>query len=233
MCVDPLAAKYPYNGVYNFSENRVIDGREIEGLEVQLIVEKPDVTKLSPGHTFVTVGSGKNMTAYTYGRWAGTERSSGGNLANPLGNGPGVLIKLTGNDAMKEVKKYVSDGAKVYDVANTSEKIVRSNFEKQFNSTSKTPEKGSYEGDKRAHVIDQYDLTTNNCTTKSLNAVSEGHDGDITFKTTTIAGGFPVIQTDSTDKTYSPGTLATQLQQATKDPDSDVKDVTNNYIKKQ
>lgn len=31
--VDPLAAEYPYNGPYNFSENRVIDGVELEGLE--------------------------------------------------------------------------------------------------------------------------------------------------------------------------------------------------------
>ena len=31
--VDPLASKYPYNGPYNFSENRVIDGVELEGLE--------------------------------------------------------------------------------------------------------------------------------------------------------------------------------------------------------
>ena len=31
--VDPLSAKYPYNSVYAFSENRVIDGVELEGLE--------------------------------------------------------------------------------------------------------------------------------------------------------------------------------------------------------
>jgi len=31
--VDSLADKYVYNGVYNFSENRVIDGNELEGLE--------------------------------------------------------------------------------------------------------------------------------------------------------------------------------------------------------
>ncbi len=35
--VDPLAAKYPHNGPYNFSENRLIDGIELEGLEVYLI----------------------------------------------------------------------------------------------------------------------------------------------------------------------------------------------------
>jgi len=31
--LDPLANKYPHNGPYNFSENRVIDGIELEGLE--------------------------------------------------------------------------------------------------------------------------------------------------------------------------------------------------------
>ena len=33
MSVDPLAEKYAYNGVYNFSENRVVDNRELEGME--------------------------------------------------------------------------------------------------------------------------------------------------------------------------------------------------------
>ncbi|MDX8581096.1 RHS repeat-associated core domain-containing protein, partial [Elizabethkingia sp. HX YK] len=35
--VDPLAEKFPYNSIYAFSENRVIDGRELEGLEVVLL----------------------------------------------------------------------------------------------------------------------------------------------------------------------------------------------------
>ncbi|TAF58324.1 MAG: hypothetical protein EAZ58_14450 [Flavobacterium sp.] len=34
---DPLAAKYPHNSPYAFSENRVIDGVELEGKEVQLV----------------------------------------------------------------------------------------------------------------------------------------------------------------------------------------------------
>src|SRR5690606_37855870 len=33
--VDPLAAQYPHNSTYAFSENRVIDGVELEGLEFQ------------------------------------------------------------------------------------------------------------------------------------------------------------------------------------------------------
>jgi RHS repeat-associated protein len=31
--IDPVADSYPHNGAYNFSENRVIDGIELEGLE--------------------------------------------------------------------------------------------------------------------------------------------------------------------------------------------------------
>jgi RHS repeat-associated protein len=37
MNIDPLSEKYAYQSHYNFSENRVVDGRELEGLEVQLI----------------------------------------------------------------------------------------------------------------------------------------------------------------------------------------------------
>jgi len=35
--VDPLTKKYPWNSSYAFSENRVIDGVELEGLEVSLV----------------------------------------------------------------------------------------------------------------------------------------------------------------------------------------------------
>ncbi len=37
MSIDPLSEKYAYQSHYNFSENRVIDGFELEGLEVVLI----------------------------------------------------------------------------------------------------------------------------------------------------------------------------------------------------
>ena len=42
--VDPLAFKYSYNSPYAFSENRVIDGLEFEGLEVNLINENGELT---------------------------------------------------------------------------------------------------------------------------------------------------------------------------------------------
>ena len=41
--IDPLAAKYPHNSSYAFSENRVIDGVELEGAEF-LGVNDPNIT---------------------------------------------------------------------------------------------------------------------------------------------------------------------------------------------
>jgi hypothetical protein len=48
--VDPLSAKYPWNSNYAFSENRVIDGVELEGLEVVSI-------GVSSGYTFLLYNS--------------------------------------------------------------------------------------------------------------------------------------------------------------------------------
>ena len=40
--IDPLADDFPWNSPYAFSENRVMDGIELEGLEVILLKEKGD-----------------------------------------------------------------------------------------------------------------------------------------------------------------------------------------------
>ncbi|NMR35682.1 hypothetical protein HIO71_16005, partial [Chryseobacterium aquaticum] len=43
--IDPLSEKYAYQSHYNFSENRVVDGVELEGLEVVLV---KDIKKNEP-----------------------------------------------------------------------------------------------------------------------------------------------------------------------------------------
>ncbi|MDR6489144.1 RHS repeat-associated protein [Chryseobacterium vietnamense] len=46
-CIDPLAEKYTHNSTYAFSENRVIDARELEGLEAELINKSTRNTSVS------------------------------------------------------------------------------------------------------------------------------------------------------------------------------------------
>lgn len=45
--IDPLAEKYTHNSTYAFSENRVIDARELEGLEAELINKSTRNTPVS------------------------------------------------------------------------------------------------------------------------------------------------------------------------------------------
>jgi len=45
--IDPLAEKYAHNSTYAFSENRVIDARELEGLEAELINKSTRNTSVS------------------------------------------------------------------------------------------------------------------------------------------------------------------------------------------
>jgi hypothetical protein len=46
MSIDPLSEKYSYQSHYNFSENRVIDARELEGLEAEILFNKSNNTLL-------------------------------------------------------------------------------------------------------------------------------------------------------------------------------------------
>ncbi len=48
LSIDPLAKKYPWNSSYAFSENRVIDGVELEGAEFLYSAEGKFIKKLGP-----------------------------------------------------------------------------------------------------------------------------------------------------------------------------------------
>ncbi len=86
--VDPLTAKYPWNSPYAFSENRVIDGVELEGREKLKVAinseptpDKPGTAKISITLDYMVVTSGRgavsddiNPTTFhnTYSRGNGT-----------------------------------------------------------------------------------------------------------------------------------------------------------------
>ncbi|MDQ0067702.1 DUF6443 domain-containing protein [Chryseobacterium lathyri] len=57
--IDPLSEMYAYQSHYNFSENRVIDAREIEGLEAYVLNAQGDmeVNGLSLSHTEYSIGA--------------------------------------------------------------------------------------------------------------------------------------------------------------------------------
>jgi RHS repeat-associated protein len=91
--VDPLAAKYPWNSPYAFSENRVIDGVELEGLEVRIYTDKT----LGMPHTFISVIDAEGIIhVFTYGQY---------NQEGKPWSGDGALVHLVGSDANNYIKE--------------------------------------------------------------------------------------------------------------------------------
>ncbi|MGI9527358.1 MAG: RHS repeat domain-containing protein, partial [Weeksellaceae bacterium] len=108
MSVDPLAQEYSYQSPYNFSENRVVDGRELEGLEYVSVhhyangsVAKTEYYKMSNSqvkslggtpagiHNSVPYGSqGRGVVHYYY-------NESG----NKIDNRTGWEMRQTGGDS--------------------------------------------------------------------------------------------------------------------------------------
>jgi RHS repeat-associated protein len=65
MSIDPLASKYPHNSPYAFSENRVIDAIELEGLEANLAIAGKGQLK---GGWLHSTAYTKEQIKYFYGR---------------------------------------------------------------------------------------------------------------------------------------------------------------------
>jgi RHS repeat-associated protein len=84
--VDPLAGKYPYNSTYAFSENRVIDGVELEGLEYNEHGMKYDPVlddDYSP-HTLFWTSSDAFMNIIMYVGEVGSSDSEEGKLVRGM-----------------------------------------------------------------------------------------------------------------------------------------------------
>ncbi|MDQ8142911.1 RHS repeat-associated core domain-containing protein [Chryseobacterium sp. CFS15] len=97
--IDPLSEKYAYQSHYNFSENRVIDGRELEGLEVILFkdVKKNEaITKAANSGLYKDNPNTKTVHVFAHGNPAAlynetykgeTTINDGGDLNNVLNQG--------------------------------------------------------------------------------------------------------------------------------------------------
>jgi RHS repeat-associated protein len=189
LSVDPLTKKYPELTPYQFASNTPIVGVDQDGEEVRLYTESPNYLKLNVGHTFITVGNGKDVVIYTYGRYGQVDAPSGGNSGHSLNSlsstGEGVLRRLAGAEAQKFLKDaFKNEKVNAYEIGDADETKTAAFFENQIdNPNSKTPTVGPQAGKIDACVVDQYDLGNNNCTTKSIEAINAG--GSNAFKQTT------------------------------------------------
>ena len=137
MTVDPLAEKYYPMSPYGYCLNNPIKFIDADGRLPRIYIERKGF-----GHAFVTVGNGDNTIVYTYGRYGelGKDKSSARNTSP---TGEGVLIKLTGRDAISFIQdQMLANEAVGYEFTKGSDELVSKHFDKQLDNSNKIPQKG-------------------------------------------------------------------------------------------
>lgn len=198
------------------------DGMEPEPPTVRLYTETGGV-----GHTFVTVGSGDNTTVYTYGRYGelGKDKPS---ARSTTPTGEGVMIKLSGTDATEYISHAITnDNAEAFEITDANGDQVSEFLDGQMDASTKTPGVGKYANDERAKVVDTYNLSSNNCTTKSCDAVIAGGSE----ATRTAIGNFNGTGIITLDHPTTPGGLQGQLGLSSAKSNSNVRRVTSEVKK--
>ena len=220
--IDPLCEKYYSTSPYSYCENNPVRFIDPDGRAPRIYI---DGTGL--GHAFVTIGEGENTVVYTYGRY-GALGSSGSILRSGTPSGEGVLIKKTGKEAQKYLNEELEKGdLSVYTINNSKDENVADFFDALWDKgTHPTDEKKKSYKDPNAKVVDDYNLFSNNCTTKTISGINNKNCN--TRVPTTQRGRrsyyvYPVSYSYYADEIiYDPKVLKVKLEEVSKKYPKDV-----------
>ncbi|MFZ7231144.1 hypothetical protein, partial [Avibacterium avium] len=114
------------------------------------------------GHAFVLISSNNQMTSYSYGRYGEQDTSQG------------ILFRYKGElckkYAMKELYRF---NANVYKILDVTPEKVSDTFEKIWLSSTQPAKSKMPDSYNSGRVIDEYKLTSRNCTTVTINALQK------------------------------------------------------------
>jgi uncharacterized Zn-binding protein involved in type VI secretion len=139
------------------------------------------------GHAFVSVHQNNQVFVYTYGRF--------GRVGTAGLTGDGILLFMKGDDARLYYREelYLRE-AEVFKINDVGLFSARDAFQKLWDKgTQPIVTKGMGDRTKRnGRVIDEYDITGSNCTTHTINAITEA--GSHIFETVynSITTGIPI-----------------------------------------
>ena len=155
--IDPMAEKYYSVSPYAYCLGNPIENIDVHGDSVRVYIETVGL-----GHTWISAGEGMEMVVYTYGRYDHTYKG------NALSDGPGVLVRLSGDKAKEFNDHKQSEGKMtVFTLPDVNDNDIMNIANELFDSSGQLPSERSkrYANDTDAHIIDEYSLLNNNCTT--------------------------------------------------------------------
>jgi hypothetical protein len=178
------------------------------------------------GHAWVTVHrANKENVVYSYGRFGDTWGSSGqdgpgSGKGNPFGEG--IMLKIPGKRGIAyNQEKLQKQDAKAYHIKDVDVETVYKLFESVWNSSSLKSENLTTDNRRDyGHVLDQYKLLSNNCTTLSGKTLERAGTKVFIRKELVPAGYRSLMEVTLITPPVSPDGLATLLRnQASKKPE--------------
>ena len=117
--IDPLAKKYQYNSTYAFSENRVVDARELEGLEkVQINEGTKNLIIAVKGYQNGNPDPGKTQTKFY------EKDSFVASLKNTFGNRNDTQVAVFDGSMNSRTPNDISASIKDFRTANPDGKLI-------------------------------------------------------------------------------------------------------------
>ena len=171
--MDRFADKYSSMSPYQYGANNPACNIDINGDSVRVYTET--TSNYGLGHAWISAGEGDNMIVYTYGRYDGTNKGPDGSF-NSLANGPGVLARFKGEDALFYNKeKRQSTEVSTFTIPDISDSELINVLDEKFYSSNNRPSNPNmeYYDSPNARVVDQYDIFNNNCAVMVSNALLE------------------------------------------------------------
>ena len=173
MTVDRYAEKYSSMSPYQYAANSPVMNIDVNGDSVRVYTETTSNHGL--GHAWISAGEGDDIIVYTYGRYDGTNKGANGSF-NSLADGPGVLVRLTGEEALSYNKeKSLSTEVSTFTISDISDDELIDVLDTKFYSSSNNPSNpmSEYYNSPNARIIDQYHILNNNCAVMVSNALHE------------------------------------------------------------
>ena len=161
--MDPLAEKYYPITPYGYCHSNPVMYVDENGDSTRVYTETNSL-----GHTWMSIGEGNDIIVYSYGRYNGTDKGQKGKSSGTnLSNGQGVLLRFTGKEAKNYLADKNKDGMSTFVITDVSDNYIQNLVDKLFFSSSKLPDnpQSKYYKSTSAHIIDNYILWNNNCTT--------------------------------------------------------------------
>ena len=138
LSVDPLINKFPMLTPYQYASNTPIWAIDLDGLEAVVYTVGSSGqagSEAGHGHTLISVYTAEEgLIVYSYGRY--------GQNQDPV-NGDGYLIKYTGAEAEKVLRKEVFNSgadAKAYFIESADSKKIQTYYDKLLDSGTEMPD---------------------------------------------------------------------------------------------